>query len=491
MDRSLTGAIDLDKRGAAPLYRQIYEQLREAILAGTLKPGAKVPPSRLMAKELGISRTTIITAIDQLIAEGYLEARQGSGTHVAGWRHELEGQTAPRSTRKMNSGPGPSVSRLWISRLSKGKAAERPSVARPLRPGIPDVSEFPSILWGRLLRRASLSQSADAAGYGFLSGHPDLRAALADYLIEHRLVDTAPDDIIVTSSAQAALDLIARLLIETGDPVWIEDPGYRGARAAFMNAGARLIPIPVDVAGMAPERAASPPQPKLIYVTPSHQYPLGHTLSLARRLEILDIANAANAFVIEDDYDSEFHYDDRPIAALQGLRKNSNVIYIGTFSKSLLPGLRLGFMAVPSPLRDALAALQRSTGHYASAAIQIAAAEFMSAGHYRSHIRKMQAIYHKRRDALISAIENEIPDVLTPLRPQGGMQLAALLANRRNDVDLAKLIAKAGVDADPLSRFSIGRAKKYGFLLGYSAWREDRIRKAVKTLASIVKAANT
>jgi len=487
LDRSLTGVIDLDRRGPLPLYRQIYEQLREAILAGTLKPGAKVPPSRDMAHDLGTSRTTIINAIDQLVAEGYLEARRGSGTQVAGWRRDLEGEGAGRRKPETNSGPGPSVPKRWKSRLSKGKSAERPVTARPLRPGIPDIAEFPASLWGRLLRRASYSQSAGAAGYAYLSGHPDLKKAIARHLTEYRLVDTAADDIIVTSSAQAALDLVARLLLAADDPVWIEDPGYRGARAAFMNTGARLVPIPVDDAGMAPARANSPPAPKLIYVTPSHQYPLGSTLSLARRLEILDIADRAGAFIVEDDYDSEFHYEGRPIAALQGLRKNSPVNYVGTFSKSLLPGLRLGFMAAPPALRSALADLQRATGHYASAAAQIAAAEFINAGHYRSHIRKMQSIYHKRRDALIAAIEDEMADVLEPLRPEGGMQLAAILPGRRDDAELARLVGQAGVEADPLSLFSLGRNKRYGLLLGYAAWPEERIREAVKTIASVIR----
>ncbi|GBF27369.1 HTH-type transcriptional regulatory protein GabR [bacterium MnTg02] len=487
MDRSFTGAIDLDSCGTVPLYRQIYEQLREAILTGTLKPGTKVPPSRVMAQELGLSRTTIINAVDQLVAEGYLGARQGSGTFVTGWQRELEGRKPESATRSSPPARHSFVSKQWKLRLAQGKATERPSKPRPLRPGIPDLDEFPAILWARLMRRASLAQSADAAGYGFLSGHPDLRTALAGHLTEYRLVDTSPGDIIVTSSAQAALDLISRLLIEPDDPVWIEDPGYRGARSAFLNAGAKLIPIPVDGDGMAPDRAPSPPTPKLIYVTPSHQYPLGHTLSLARRLEILELAEAANAIIIEDDYDSEFHYEGRPIAALQGLRKSSNVIYVGTFSKALLPGLRLGYMAVPPALTSAIKALQRSTGHYASAGLQIAAAEFINAGHYRSHVRRMQSLYHKRRDTLISAIDSELPGLLTPLRPQGGMQLAGFLPKRRDDTALAEMLIKEGVEVDPLSSFFIGRPKQRGFLMGYAAWPEDQIEHAIKTMRVVLE----
>lgn len=488
MKAPFSGVLDLKRSRGAPLHRQLYDGLRAAILDGRLRPGSAIPASRVLARDLALSRTTVLAAIEQLVVEGYVETRRGSGTRVAHWTKDM---VSPGSRPRASSRPisrDRLVADRWRDAAAHGRPADRNSVPKPLRSGIPDVSIFPTALWTRLLRRTSLRIDGREAGYAFTSGHPAFKQAITRHLVEHRLARIAPEQVIVTPSAQGALDLIARLLLEPGDRVWIEDPGYRGARIAFLLAGAKLIPVPVDSQGIDPAALRRSAPPKLIYVTPSHQYPLGHTLSLARRLELLDLAEAAGAIIVEDDYDSDFQYEGRPIAALQGFRENTRVIYVGTLSKTMMPALRLGYLAAPPALTQAFAQLQRNTGHGVAVALQLAIAAFIEEGHYRAHIRRMEKLYRERRDALLSGLADRLAHVLTPLHPQGGMQLAALLKRPESDRELARRLDAAGVEVEPLSAFHLERARYRGLLMGFAAWTPQQIETAVRRMADVLGA---
>ncbi len=336
-------ALAIDPAAERPLHRQIYFAVREAILEGRLKPGARLPASRTLARELGVSRNTVMAAFEQLRAEGYIDGRVGAGSFIP--QHLPE--EVPRPARRQ--GPAPArphrISARGIMLMGLRHRGARP---RAFSPGLPELEQFPFRDWARLLaRRWRRPQRAFLVG-GEPGGYRPLCEAIADYLAMARAVFCRADQVIVTSGAQQALDLAARVLIDPGDPVWMEEPGYPPTSAVLRAAGARVIPVPVDDEGLSviAGRAAEP-TPRLICVSPSHQYPLGVTMSLRRRLELLECARAADGMVIEDDYDSEYRYTGRPLAALQGLDGDGRVIYLGTMSKVMFPGLRLGYMVVP------------------------------------------------------------------------------------------------------------------------------------------------
>ncbi len=481
MDVLLSGAVDLDRSDPAHLYVQLYRALREAILLGTLKAGDRIPPSRSAAADLGVSRKTVLAAFDQLAGEGFLESRRGSGVHVANWRRQIE--AGPSNTPLARPAFVLKPAGRWAGLLPEGRPDDATALPRALRPGLPDLRLFPKQIWGRLLRRANDRLSAHERGYAYMSGHPDLKQVLCSHLAERRLVNVEPGRIVVVSTAQGALDLCARLLLEPGDRVWIEEPGYRGARAAFLFAGAELVAVPVDEDGMNFARFTDQPPPKIIYVTPSHQYPMGSALSLERRRGLLDYAASVGAAIIEDDYDSEFQFEGRPIAAMQGLRPDAPVIYLGTLSKTVAPSLRLGYLAAPASLAPALEQLQNNTGQAVATDVQIAAAAFLEDGHYATHLRRSQRLYAGRRDALIAGLEQHLGPVLIPSRPVGGVQLAARIKTEMPDVEAVRHLYEAGVETRALSDLCCGPPCRNGLLLGFAAWSETEIEKAVRIMA--------
>lgn len=481
---ALSGVVDLDRSSTTSLYRQIYEQLRAAILAGKLPAGTKVPASRAMAADLQVARNTVVAALDQLTAEGYLDSRRGAGTVVsAGISADLtravqrRSRAGPREHRLSSSGNQLAA----VTRTGTGG-----ETTMPLLPGIPDFDSFPREIWARLLRRASRSLPPDAAAYGGTGGLPRLQKALCTHLREARGVRAEPEQIIVTSSAQAALDLLARALLDPGDAVWIEEPGYLGARAAFDGAGAVLHPVQVDHQGLDP--AAGHGQPRLIYVTPSHQYPTGWLMPLARRLELLEVAERHNAYVIEDDYDSEFQFKGRPIAALQGLDAEARVLYLGTFSKILQPGIRVGYIVVPSPLARPLARIQRNTGQVVASAIQLALADFIEEGHLRAHIRRMCALYHERQSVLADALNRRCAGALHVETPAGGMQFIARLENGGDDRALVEAVTEQGVIARALSQFHLETPETRGLLLGFAGYPNEKLEQAAAGIEAALKA---
>ncbi len=476
-----SGFIDLDPGISEPLHLQLTRQIKHAVLTGQLTRGMRLPSSRAMAAELGISRNTAMAALDQLTAEGYLETRRGSGTQVAGFSSAT---FHPQHEKKVN--PRPFSHRLaahW-ERAIAGFHQATPDLPMPFRPGIPDVRAFPYDLWNASLRRASRRIDERAAGYGDISGHPHFRAILCAHLAETRGVIAQPEQILVTSSARGATSLIASALLEPGDNVWVEEPGFRGPKTIFDAAGAKLVPVPVDEDGMVLAGAESLPRPRLIYATPSHQYPTGAIMKLSRRLGLLNLAAKANAYIIEDDYDSEFQYRGRPISALQGLDQAGCVLYIGTFSKSLLPSLRIGFVIAPEDLAPKLAHVHRNTGQFVPPVIQMAAADFIESGQYRAHVRRMRTLYAGRLDFFAEAIENQSGGRLRCAVPDGGMQTVVASQNGLSDRELAMVLSRAGIDSHPLCDFHVNLSKtvKSGVLMGFSAWSEAEARRVFETL---------
>lgn len=476
----------LDASSAVPLYRQLYDSVRKAILNGHLARGLKLPGSREMARELGVSRNTVAGAFEQLAAEGYLEARTGSGTFVSEKiPDELLHATTEKNYRTRKSG-----SRRGLSKRGKTiafTAVDFPIESRRLRPFVPclpSFRDFPFGLWAKLaghrLRRPvrSLLNSGDAAGFR------PLRKEIAAYLGAVRAVRCDAEQIIVVSGAQQAIDLAARILLDAGDAVWVEDPGYLGARGVFLTSGARIIPIPVDEEGINVEAGKKlAPDSCLACVTPSHQYPLGVTMSLARRFELLEWAGSSGAWILEDDYDSEFRYQSRPLASLQGLDNDHRVIYVGTFSKVLSPALRLGYLVVPPDLVDAFTAGKALLDRHSPMFEQIILTDFFAGGHFARHIRRMRSLYAERREIFISAVKNELDGLLTISPSLSGLHLVGKLDGGTNDLDVSRAAAENGVDCEPLSALCIKNQNHSGLVLGYASFDEKEIERGIRNLA--------
>ena len=489
------GTIALDTGAQSPLYRQLYDALREAILEGRLHPGARLPSSRTLAGDLGVGRNTVLAAYDQLAAEGYLEGQVGAGTLVAATLPDsllqLDRQASPprpeapaSNTRTLSKrGEALSASRRLAPAYKRG-------LGQPFQHGLPAIDEFPALLWSRLLARHSRDTRNGHFGYEVGIGVPALREAIAAYAGAARGVVCSADQVIVTVGAQGALDLTARMLLDPGDPVWLEDPGYLGARGALAGAGAKLTPVPVDEEGLDVEAGiARHPAPKLIYVTPSHQFPLGATLSLPRRLALLDHARQSGAWILEDDYDSEYRYQGRPIPSLQGLDRASTVIYMGTFAKTLFPALKIGYLIVPRNLVDAFATAIRISGHVPPSAIQAALADFIVEGHYGSHVRRMRALYAERRACLIRGIEGELSPWLKLAPGEGGLQLAAFLPEGADDRAIAATAADAGLFLSPLALYRLEQGRP-GLYMGYASVPESALISAIRQLAGLLQNGN-
>jgi GntR family transcriptional regulator/MocR family aminotransferase len=468
---ALLSVLDLSAERPEPLHRQIYESIRRAILEGRLPPGARLPATRLLAAEAGVGRNTVIAAFEQLAAEGYLDARVGSGTRVARLSPEAHLQAERRTSHRSRSAvrsPPAELSRRGRALASIRRSPHSGPVA--FQPGVPALAEFPFPLWARLLSRRARHARPDTMGYSLGAGFPPLRKAIAAYVGAARGVLCEPEQVVVVAGAQAALDLAARLLVDPGDRVWIEEPGYLGARGALVAAGAELVPVPVDEEGLdvpAGERRCR--SARLAYVTPSQQFPLGRTMSLPRRLELVEWAARAGSWILEDDYDSEFRYAGRPLAALQGLDRHGRVVYVGTFSKTMFPALRVGYLVVPAALVDGFATALRNTGHAAPIAVQAALADFIGEGHFGSHVRRMRALYAERGAELVALLRRDRGDLLRIPDATGGMQIACELIDSRDDVAICERAAARGVSASPLSQYALGLTPHRGLHLGFAA----------------------
>jgi GntR family transcriptional regulator/MocR family aminotransferase len=474
----------LDAKSAVPLHRQLYDGVRHLILQGNLAAGARLPSTRSLALDLGVSRNTVSTAFEQLWAEGYVEGKLGSGTYVSRVLpdHLLQVPARPRAEEALSRRPG--LSRRGRMLTGTPVSISHLAPVRPFQPGLPALGDFPGETWGRLLIRRWRARTPALMGYGDPAGHRPLREAIVTYLAGARGVQCRPEQVIVVSGSQQALDFAAHLLLDPGDGAWIEEPGYLGARAALLGAGARLAAVPADAEGINPTRvAAADKKPRLIYVTPSHQYPLGVTMSLARRLALLDAAAQAGAWVLEDDYDSEYRYASRPLAALQGLDRQGRVIYLGTFSKVLFPALRLGYLVVPEDLTEGFIAAHALADRHCPSLVQAVLADFIADGHFARHLRRMRTLYAERQEALVKSARRELGGLLEVEPGEAGMHLVGWLPENVDDRVAARAAAEAGVTTAPLSAYRMGAPGRGGLLLGYAAFPPRDIRDGVRRLA--------
>ena len=481
-------ALQLDRRSRVPLQRQLYDEIRTAILSGRLAPGARVPATRVLASDTGTSRNPVSGAFDQLLSEGYLEGKVGSGTYVA--------RTLPEDLLRVTRQPGPSrapIARACLSRRGRmlggipvSLRSREIATEQAFRTGLPAFDEFPRALWARLGARLLRHAPSAVLTYGDPAGYHPLRRAIAEYLRAARGVNCSAEQVIVTAGSQQALDLAARLLLDPGDAAWVEDPGYLGARGALRAAGVRSIPVPVDSGGLSVvEGEKRAPEARLACVTPSHQYPLGMTMPLSRRTSLLAWARRHRAWIVEDDYDSEFRYSGRPLQALQGLDPIGCVIYAGTFSKVLFPSLRLGYMVVPESLVDTFVSARALADRHPPGLEQAIVAEFLAEGHFARHVRRMRTLYAERQEALVAALGRELAGAIETSPAEAGMNLTAWLRGNASDLELAHEAAQVGVVVTPVSAYALEVKPRPGLLLGYAAFSTRQIREGVRKLAQI------
>jgi len=473
--------VAIDRDSATPLHRQIYEGYRSAILRGDLRPGQQLPSSRTLASEIGISRFPILDAYAQLLTEGYFESRTGAGTFVSTSLPDQLGSSANgrRVTTQIDHTPRP------VSR----RAGLLPHFAEtPWRHGWgafgvhqPALDQFPFRTWASLVMHHSLSPRAGAIHHIDPLGLEPFREVISTYLRTARGVRCDPNQIMIVSGSQQALEVASRVLLDTGDTVWIEEPGYQLTRAVLMGAGCRLAPIPVDEEGL--DVAAGIKRfgkARAAFVTPSHQYPLGVTMSASRRLQLLNWAHSSGAWIIEDDYDSEYRYGSMPIASLQGLDRNSRVIYIGTFSKVLFASLRLGYIVVPPDLVEPFRRVRFAMDIFPPYLYQEVLTDFIKAGHFARHIRRMRLLYSERRAGLARNIAEEFGNDVKILGAEAGMHMTVTLPDGLHDLEIATRAAQDRVWLWPLSPSYLGKKKQQGFVLGFGSSPAEQIPSAVR-----------
>ena len=465
----------LDRASTVALHRQLYRALRSALVDRALPPGSALPSTRTLAVDLALSRNTVTAAYDQLVAEGYLVSRPGARPTVV----DLPNGMSQIAAVEAGEAHQP------LSRRGALMASQPVHHGVPGRmifhPGMPDADYFPFGIWSRLLSRRANHAGKTLFGTYDVAGHPALRRAIATYLKVARGVRCAPEQIVVTTGAQAALDLLARLLLDPGDAVWMEEPGYYGAQSAFVAAGARLLPLHVDASGWLLE----PPQSRrlrLIYVTPSCQHPLGATMRMEQRLRLLEIAESRGAWIIEDDFDGEYRFQGQPIPAMHGEDRSQRVIYLGTFAKILFPALRVGFMVLPPDLIPGVTRAISITGQFAPLLIQAALADFIEQGHMARHLRRMRRIYAQRRQLFRTLWDARLTAWGSLGEGGSGIQIVGLMRPGLDDVRIAGACRRSGVNVSPLSiqyRHGVGRN---GLLIGYAAADEATTLQGLKCL---------
>lgn len=471
------------------LRERLCTALRLAITQGTLTSLQRLPSSRLLAADLNISRITVEAAYGQIEAEGYIIRQVGKGTFVSpdvAKKVMPKSSPPPESLEKTARGGAdrfdPALSRRGAAIIATGGCKD-PQTPLPFAAGSPDLRAFPLKLWRQLTNKILRLQGEKLLGYGDPQGYLPLREAIAGYLQQSRGVACNAQQIVVTTSSQQSLQLLATLLVDNGDPLWIEQPGYLGARNAFTSAGAKLYGVAVDSQGMNPPNHL--PTPRLIYLTPSHQYPTGVSLSLPRRLALLDYARANQNWIVEDDYDSELHYDGRPFPAIQGLDRHQRVIYVGTFSKVLFPSLRLAYMVLPPSLVEPMSQLRTVFDGHSSQLMQAVTAEFIQQGHFSVHLRYMRQLYQSRRDHLLAQIGEKLHSWVEPLPAAGGLQLAVRLPAAQ-EAKLTQQALQFGITTPPLSPLYLPdetSTVQDGWLLGFSALTPPEITAAIDRLA--------
>ena len=459
--------------GRGDLTGEIYRQLRAAIVSGRLRPGDPLPPTRELAVRLSVSRSTVAAAYDRLHGEGFVRSQVGAGTFVS--------DDVPVHQLPARSAEGAVAPLAGWARVPLPTAFATPA-RYEMRSGIPDAHRFPLDSWRRLTSRALRPTQVGRAYYDDPAGHLPLREAIARHIGVSRGVLVAADQVVVTNGTQQALDLVAAVLVAPGDEVAVEDPGYPPPRLLFEARGLRVSGVPVDDEGLVVE--ALPPGARIVYVTPSHQYPLGTTMSLARRTALLRWADDHGAAIVEDDYDSEFRFAGRPVEPLQTLDRSGRVIYVGSFSKTMLPTLRIGFIAAPPTLVEALQAAKFVTDWHTSLPTQTALAWFLEEGHFARHVRRMRGVYHQRHDVVVDAIAGGFGDNLRLVPSSTGLHVSALAPGLTPSevVGAVHRAAVAGVAVQPLSMFRAGGTARAGFVVGYGAIEADDIDEGLRRL---------
>jgi GntR family transcriptional regulator / MocR family aminotransferase len=480
--------IALDATSRVPMYDQLSEWFRRAIIDGHLRAGQRVPSTRNLAKELKISRVPVLSAYEQLFAEGYLETFVGAGTCVA--------RAIPGQALKSAAAAGRAKTEQAVTQKAPRRLSERVDALRTapqtwldtqgaFRMGVPALDHFPMNTWSTLVNRHSRKPPMEQMIYGTPMGYLPLREAIAEYLGTVRAVRCDAEQILITTGSQQGLQVCANVLLDAHAPVWIEDPGYPGARQACKTIGAELIPVPVDEEGLnVSEGMRLCSHAQAVYITPSHQFPLGCTMSAARRLQLLSWAVAAGAWIIEDDYDSEYRFGGRPIASLQGMDTDDRVIYVGTFSKVMFPSVRIGYVVIPKDLVPAFGRVRDAFDTFSSMLYQVVLTDFIREGHFARHIKRMRTLYSERRTVLLDAIGKHAGGKLEPIGTDAGMQLTALLPRGVDDVAISIAAAKVGVAARPLSISYAHPPERGGLILGYSNVNVHEIRQSVQKLAT-------
>jgi GntR family transcriptional regulator / MocR family aminotransferase len=471
----------IDRASRTPLTRQIYMQVRSAVLSGALRPGTRVPSSRAMASKLGVARASVVSAYDHLLAEGYVESRQGSGTFISSHLSSLASRRpgAPRAIKRVvptSAQTFPDFERSTVQ-----------SDARPFNTGRTLIDARTAETWRSLTHRAVRRLGANDLGYTDPAGLAELRGNICEYLRAARAVRCDPEQVVITGGTQQAIDIAIRVLLAPGDEVWVEDPGYPLTHAQLLLAKARPHAIPVDTQGLIVDIGRrSAPRARAAFVTPSHQFPTGVALSMARRLELLAWARQSGAFIIEDDYTSEFRYSGPPLASLQGLDEAEQVIYVGTLNKALFPGLRIGYAVVPRALLQAFVSARYLIDRQPATLQQAVVSEFMQQGHFAAHIRRMRELYREQRDALAETLMRRAAGRLDVARPDQGMHLVAYLRDGSSDIAVEANAQRAGIVVRAISRFYRATRPRPGLMLGFSGFPRQLIVPSAARLAKLL-----
>jgi GntR family transcriptional regulator / MocR family aminotransferase len=484
----LLSLVQLDRTAATPLYRQMYQGLRQAILNRQLEPGVCLPSSRDLASMLEVSRNTVLNAFDLLIAEGYLEPREGSGTYVSARLFgDTKAATTPAVGKRALSQRGERYRR--IAAFGSGDALQarfNPDAAFLM--GMPDLEAFPYRLWARLTAQHARALSRRHFSGQNSAGYRPLQEAVTAYLTTARGVRCTPEQVFITAGAQEAIHLVVNALLDPGDEIWFEDPGYMLASGAIYASGAKTVYVPVDEEGIDVDAGIRlSPGARMAYVTPSHQFPTGVTMTLTRRFKLLDWAQSADAWIIEDDYDSEYRYHSPPLASLQGLDEQQRVLYVGTFSKVLFPSLRLGYLVAPPDLIDVFRAARMMMNMHPPILSQIVVAEFMIEGHFTRHIRRMRQRYAEKHDLLLEAARQYLGDRLRFEAVDAGLHVAGWLPPGSDDVKAMQRARAHDVSVLPVSRLSGNAAPRQGLVLGFGGVPLAQIRAGIQRLAQALE----
>jgi GntR family transcriptional regulator / MocR family aminotransferase len=485
--------IRLDRTAAEPLQKQLYRQIRDQLRSGSFSDGAsRLPSSRTLAADLGISRLTVRLAFSKLHAEGYLQSKVRSGTFVADplpeiFLNAVKPTEAPAIARRLRISDR--VKAIPDQRVRKqfdlGALEAGPGVS--LVPGLPAVDEFPIVIWERLRSQVLAQRGAHLLRHASSRGDADLRKAVATYLCDFRGARCHPDQILIVGGMQQAMLISAMALLDPGEPVWIEDPGFHQARRVFILAGAKVVPKPVDQEGIVIARSPKEKQPRMIHVTPSHQYPLGMTMSFERRTALLDFARSHNAFIFEDDFYAEFRFTGPPLPCLQGMDNFSRVIYAGTMSKILYPSLRLGYVVAPEQLIDPLVKIRSTMDQHSSAIDQATLARFITEGFFLSHLKQMRKLYAERREFFIKEFNRLLSDRFLLQIPEAGLNFVAWLRSEADFARVVRVSAEIGIKPSPLSFYCIEAKLKPAFVFGFAAWTPTQIRESLLRLASALR----